>query len=371
MGTTLSILKKPDSFGMEENKILIFSFFKHTPMKMNVTYKLKLLSVLIAISCIIATPTQAQEESSLLEDEGIFFIAGLSPVVLQTGRFEVNYNFSLFSTWLERPQSPTSTIIFDRFRLTEFNTNVEAYYGFSQTARWDIGLRIRHGLRRVDNAATSSPFKVFDFSEPEGEGTVTGLDETYHGLREVGLRFRAVPIKAVPQLSINTGFSLVPTTDEETERFLNANRNSFDLNIAYYISLNESNSTFYYFLINGTAFGKSSLEDEENDVFLFNTDKWIYNSSASFFILQRLGPVSLFPGISYSINFNDSNFDDKGLVKSFEQILGIVGAQYQVNSNLNFTLSGTFPFRIESYNLFQRPVRETYFLVGLGGRVLF
>ena len=217
----------------------------------------------------------------------------------------------------------------------------------------------------MDNIARNSPFKILS---PNGglpvEETPTGEDYNYAGIREVGIRLRLMPIADAPQLTLTAGYSFVPNHEEAVKEHLVADRNTFDLNIAYYIGVNDNESTFYYFLLRGTAYQKGTLEIN---------DQPFYDSSVSAFIVQRLGQVVIYPGLSYGLTYKPpvETFQNRSLLKIQEQVLGIFGAQYQPYPGLSFNISTAIPFLLERPVSFVREVRSSYSFVSIGGRVLF
>ena len=295
----------------------------------------------------------------LLEEESFFF-SGISPSVLVRGKAEVNFYSSLFSTWLAVHESFIESPVRDRLRLSEFLTNAEIYYGVSISGRWDLGARFRYARRRLDNSAQSSPFKVFKTEESEAANMI--VDKTYSGLREIGVRLRVVPFESVPALTLNAGYSFSPVKSEEDQKNLVADRNSFDLNIAYYVGLN--NNAYYYFIANGTAFHPSAVNEE-----------WLYSTTGSFFIVQMLAnrKLAIYPGLSYTIAFKPpfNTSSDYSLVKTNEQVLGILGVQFQPFNSLSLNVSGAIPLILENSNLLIRQVKESYSFVSVGGRFLF
>jgi hypothetical protein len=323
---------------------------------------LKFYFFLFLITPVIILPAQ-NSLLPTLDDSETIMVGGLSANVLQPGQEEFNCNASLYSQWLAIYDAPDQGIVTDRYRLTEFVTKLEAYYGISRNASWDIGLRLNYARRRLDNAAQSSPFKVFEEANIFDENDPTrGQDQSYAGLREIGLRLRLLPFQRVPQLSLNMGYSFAPNQETTVQENLNADRNSFDINLAYYIALNDNVSSLYYFILNSTAYSKGTIASN-------NTP--LYSSSFSFLVVQRLGSFVIYPGLSYVIGYKPPHVSEKTLVKYNEQVLGILGVQYQLNTSVNFNLSTSYPFLSESPNLLQEQVRNSYFFLNLGGRVLF
>lgn len=324
------------------------------------------LNLTIGLFFLLAFSVQAQQNKPT-ENIGLetldetFFFGGLSATILDPGKVEVNFYTSLFSTWLAVHESVIESPVRDRLRLSEFTGNLEAYYGLSADGRWDLGLRLRHGRRRLDNSAQSSPFKVLKSSRGTDEAENIGTDKTYAGLKEVGLRFRLMPFKSVPELTLNAGYSISPIKTEEDQEFLLADRNTVDLNLSYFIDINKGGSSYYYFILNGLAYLPSATNDEA-----------LYNSAASFFVVQRLGAnFVIFPGISYNLTFKPPSVADDALIKTNEQVLGTLGLQYQPSNNFSVNISGAIPLLLETSNLLVRQVRESYSFVSLGGRFLF
>ncbi|MEM6321691.1 MAG: hypothetical protein AAF960_28790 [Bacteroidota bacterium] len=319
------------------------------------------------VGLFLSIPILSQAQQNKAEDIGLetldetFFFAGLSATILDPGKAEVNFYTSMYSTWLAIHESVIESPVRDRLRLSEFTANVEAYYGLSATGRWDLGLRLRHGRRRLDNSAQSSPFRVFQSSRGTDEADNVGTDKTYAGLKEVGLRFRLMPFKNIPELTLNAGYSISPIKSEEDQEYLIADRNNIDFNLSYFISLNKAATSYYYFILNGVAYLPSATNDEA-----------LYNSSASFFIVQRLGSrFVLFPGISYSIAFKPPSVGDEPLIKTNTSVLGTLGLQYQPSNNFSLNVSGALPLLLDSSNLLVQQVRESFSFVSLGGRLLF
>ena len=320
-----------------------------------------LLAAIILCSVTLKAQQNKKEDIGLETLDESFFFGGLSATILDPGKVEVNFYTSMFSSWLAIHESVIESPVRDRLRLTEFTGNVEAYYGVSADGRWDLGLRLRHGRRRLDNSALSSPFKVLKSSRGTDEADNVGVDKTYAGLKEVGLRFRLMPFKNVPELTLNAGYSISPIKAEEDQEFLLADRNTVDFNLSYYVSLNKSATSYYYFILNGLAYLPSATNDEV-----------LYNSSASFFIVQRLGArFILYPGLSYNITFKPPSVGDEALIRTNEQVLGLLGVQYQPSNNFSLNVSAALPFLLDSSNLLVQQVRESYSFVSIGGRFLF
>ena len=311
------------------------------------------------------SPLQAQsfgDNRSTDDESEFFFLGGLTPAIVTQGQVEVNWYNSLYSVRVALHGSVIESPVIDRLRLTDFNSTLDAYYGFSQNNRWNAGVRLVYGRRRLDNTAKNSPFKVFGGND-DGD-SVSGLDENYSGLKEVGFRFKMIPSESIPNLTINGGYSLALNQDEEVKQYLDADRNSFDINVNYFISLNENQSSLYYFILNGLARQPGSLDIN---------NQWLYSTSASFYVVQRLGQFSVYPGISYTLGFKPPAIKDNNsaLVKNSEQVLGVLGVQYTTLSNLTLNLSMALPFILETPNPLQSLERKSYSFITVGGRMVF
>ena len=297
-----------------------------------------------------------------LLDEESFFVGGLSASVLTQGKVEVNFYSALFSNQIALHESIIESPIRDRLRLSEFSSNVDVYFGTSRSGRWDIGARFKYARRRVDNAAISSPFEVFKSRATEAENDF--IDKTYSGLKEIGFRFRLIPFEKIPELTLTGGYSFSPirSTDNKEEKGLGAERSNLDLNLAYYVGLN--NNSYYYFIVNGIASPSNKIE---------GNSKWLYSTDVSFYIVQLFAnrKLALYPGLSYHIGFKPPEVLDDKLIKTSEQVLGILGVQYQAANNISLNISTAYPILLETSNKLVQQIRESYSFVSLGGRIIF
>lgn len=320
------------------------------------------IGVLLLLFSIHLNGQETEQEGGLdLLDESLF-VGGLSPVVLDHEEMEVNVYSSLFSSWVALHASAVQeSQVVDRLRFSEFTTNAEVYYGFSRSNKWDLGLRLRYGNRRFDNAARSSVFDVFKTEETDNVGT----DKTYTGMREIGVRVRFLPFSNIEELSVNTGFSFGKFSNaKDDDVYKLSDRNIFDLNVTYYIPLNIDRSSFYYFIFNGSAAFPGSLPENKEA---------LYNTTGSFFVVQRIGKVVVYPGLSYNITFkepSEGSFSDASLIRSGTQLLGTLGLQFQPSNSFSFNLGLSIPFLLTSTNKRQRLVRDSYSLANIGFRLL-
>lgn len=305
------------------------------------------------------------EADSLKES---FIVAGGSSTVLRAGQGEVIWNNSLTSYWLALHQTDQNSPIIDRFRATQFISDIYGFYGVSESAKWDVGVHIRYTRTRIDNAASSSIFNVFKGSDNldelfEANPGATVFDQSLGDISSVGLRFRTAPLALDPKLVINGGFAVKTVTGEDKARQLAADRNSADIGLTYYKGLNQR--TFYFFGGTFQAFFPSS---GINDQYLFNT-------SINFSLIQRtLGNKwTFYPGLSYSLAFKPSQApsETSSLIRTTEFLFAFGGVQYAPNPKFNVFFTGGFPLISNVVNPRQEIVRESYSNLTLGCRVGF
>lgn len=322
--------------------------------------QLLIVTATLLLSSIVLSAQQNKVELELIEEEALF-IGGLSTNVLTQGSVEVNFFTSLFSNQITLHESALSeSAVRDRFRLTDFTTNVDVYLGVTRNGRFDLGARFKYARRRIDNNARISPFEVFNSGNPEA---AFGRDQTFSGLREVGLRFRLIPIESIPDLTITGGYAFSPRNGEQEDvRSLGADRDLIDLNISYIATLNSN--AYYYFIVNGTAAPSS---------FISISQEWLYNTNFSFLVVQLFAnrKIALYPGISYNIGFKPPFRGDKALIKTNDQVVATLGVQYQASNKFSINVSTALPLLLETTNKLFQPVRESFSFVSIGGRVTF
>ncbi len=315
----------------------------------------------------IATITHAQKfKYSIpgLDTLSTFIVAGGSSTVLPNGGAEVISSNTLSSFWQAIHQNGDNSPILDRFRASQFVSDLFAFYGVSSNGRWDLGLRVRYVRSRLDGSATSSPFRVFDGEKVDAERNAffdpnSIINRSLSGLTGVGIRFRVMPSRSVPQLVVNGGYTLATVKEETEQRQLSADRDAIDIGATYYKELTPN--TFYFFSANAEAF----LSSPVNPV---NT----YTSSGSFFLIQRTSNnrFTFYPGLTYTIRFRPSELESNpSLIRESDFLFAFGGVQYAPNNNFNVFLVGGFPLISNVTNPQVEIVRASYSLFSLGFRV--
>ena len=290
-----------------------------------------------------------------------FIVSGGSSTVLRNGQAEVISNSILNSYRLNFHQNGENSPILDRFRRSQFISDLFVFYGVSPSGRWDAGLQIKYGRSRLDNAASSSIFKVFEgtSSEDESDDPNAFIDQTFGNVANIGLRFRVMPITSVPQLVINGGYLFSSVKDETEQVQLGADRDAFDIGITYFREINVN--TFYFFGANGQVFLPNSIVDEA-----------LYNTGASFFLVQRTTNqrFTFYPGLAYQISFKPSVLDSNpDLIKVVDFLFAYAGAQYAPNRKFNIFVNAGLPLIVNTTNPQQIIDRPSYSLISLGFRV--
>ena len=297
--------------------------------------------------------------------EETFIVSGVSSTVLKNGDGEIILNNNLTSYWIAFHESNENSPIIDRFRRTQFTTDLYGYYGISGSGKWDIGVHLRYARARLDNSATSSMFKVFQGND--GEDATNEFfnqdpifDRNFSGLASVGLRFRVKPFTRRPELLISGGYSLTTVKDDLDRTQLGADRDNADIGITYYKALNPN--TYYFFGGTAQVFFASDLQNET-----------LYNTGASFFLIHRTTNTkfTFYPGLSYSISFKSPKLDDASLIKVTDFLLAFGGVQFAPSDAINIFFTAGFPLIVNVTNPQQEIVRASYSTLSLGARFGF
>lgn len=287
-----------------------------------------------------------------------FIVSGSSSAVLKSGQAEVIVSNTLTSYQLALHQSSKDSPILDRLRLTQFISDISAFYGVSRSGRLDVGVQAKYIRSRLDNAAASSMFRVFK-SEPDIINPNQFLDQSFGGLAFIGLRVRAIPFESIPELVVTGGYSFSTINDETEQLQLSADRDQLEVILSYYKALNAN--TYYFFGANGRAFLSSPITDNNR-----------YELGGSFFLIQRTTNqrFTFYPGLSYSLAFKPAVLDSNpNLIKENEFLFAFGGVQYAPNQKYNIFLVGGLPLVSVTTSPRQQIIRSSYSLVSLGLRV--
>jgi hypothetical protein len=306
---------------------------------------------LLFLTCFCNFPQlSAQEE----KDEPTFF-TGLSPVILQRNAAEINLVNNLNSYWIVskqfNPDLPTGFQL-DRKRFTRTEHVLRASYGFSKNKRWDLGAEVKFSQARLDEAARSSPFRVF------GNETETGT--TYRGLTGIGLRLRTQPLKTIPELTVQgtVTYPQISASSTENERAqLDAQSLQAGVAATYYVQSGEK--MFYFFQADWSMRFKNA-ENKRN--------KHSPSLSTTIVVKTWQDQFFLFGGLNYGMSLQQ--FSNGGLYRLSQALFASGGVFYQPTPKFSIVLSAQLPLLFESNLRSVELVRESFTGFTLGMRSL-
>lgn len=329
----------------------------------------RLLCLFFGICLLVTTDTYAQKFKYSIPGldtlEEAFIVSGGSSTVLKSGEGEIILNNNLTSYWIAFHETNENSPIIDRFRRTQFTTDIFAFYGISASGTWDLGINLKYARARLDNSATSSMFRVFQGNDGEDATNLffdqdAIFDRNFAGLASVGLRFRVKPFKLRPELVISGGYSLTTVKEDLDRTQLGADRDNADIGITYYKALNTN--TYYFFGGTAQIFFSSDLRNET-----------LYNTGANFFLIHRTTNTkfTFYPGLAYNISFKSPKLDDASLIKVTDFLLAFGGVQFAPSDRFNVFFTAGFPLIVNVTNPQQEIVRASYSTLSLGTRIGF
>ncbi len=292
-----------------------------------------------------------------------FVIGGASTSLMTLGETEYILNNQLTSYWIAFHEQGENSPVLDRFRRTQFETQLTGFFGVSSSGMFDLGIQLRYSRSRIGQQASESIFKVFsgddtEVNQPQFDPENV-FDRNFSGLTYVGLRLRFKPIVDHPELLLNGGYMRATVKEEFDQTQLAADRDIADIGVTYYKSITPS---IYYF---ASADFRALLPSSVKDEFLFN-------STLSFFAIHRAfgNRLTIYPGLAYSINFKPSEFDDNSLIKVADFLFALGGVQYTFSPVFNVFLTGGLPLTLKVTHPNQKIVRASYstFALGFNGR---
>ncbi len=309
------------------------------------------LRIFIAWACLASCSQLIAQE----EKEGPAFFTGLSPVILARNTAEINLVNSLNSYWIVSKQfTPDNAtgFLLDRKRFTRTEHILRASYGFSKNKRWDLGAELKFSQARLDEAARSSPFKVF--------GGETSSGTSYRGLTGIGLRVRTMPFKKIPELTLQGTISYpqrsASSTDVERAQ-LDAQSTQVGVSATYYI---QSGDNMYYFFQGDWGV---RLRNSEN-----KRVKHAPSLSTTLVIKTWEDQWFIFAGLNYGMNLQQ--FSDGGLYRLSHALFASGGIFYQPTPQFSVFASVQLPLMFESNLRSVELVRESFTGISLGMRSL-
>ncbi len=317
---------------------------------MKTIYIVKLLFFAICITLFLPLLLSAQEAK-----EDPTFFTGISPILLERNASEVTLMNSMSSFWLAiHKYDPTLQIaqIQDRQRFTRTEHLLRLTYGFSKNKNWDLGAELKFANARLDDAARSSPFLVFNKqAEKSTENFVN--NNSYHGLSSIGLRLRFMPINSIPELTLQATYQR-PVARTAAERYaFGSQRTQAGLTATYFI---QSGENIYYFF---QADWATLLKSDDNH---FNG----HIPSISTFVVVRTWENQwfIYPGLTYSMSLSGSFY------RLQQQLFGSLGVFYQPSPKFSLLLNWQTPFVLQSGSRSVDFVKESYTGFTIGIRTL-
>ena len=306
-------------------------------------------SIIIAYFC-----TYRQLFAQDNNDEPTFF-TGLSPVILHQNEAEIYFTNSLTSYWnVQKQYDPdfATGIFVDRKRYTKAEHTLRGSYGFAKNKKWDLGLEVKFAEARLDEAARSSPLRVFGNDSTGGK--------SYRNFTAIGLRLRASPFKNIPELTLQGTIYYPQSSHSSTETeliLLDAQNVKTVLTATYYLKSGE----YLNFFFQGdwlTTF-KSGY-----------SDRTVHSPNLSSLAVVRIGGGhwNIFGGLNYGMDFRQ--FSTGSLYLWDQHLFGSGGVFYQPTPVFSVVLSGQIPLFYQSTLPYVEFVRESYLGFSLGIRSL-
>ncbi len=285
------------------------------------------LFVAVVLSFFAATFVSGQEE-----DETAFVLAGVSPIILESGGLEVYNSSQLVSYWNQLRILDLSGGAFSNiYRLSQFQNTTSVFYGFSVDRRWDLGIDATYARQRWDDAARTSPFEIFN-----------GDAINQSGLSYLGIRARVQPFASLPELTLQGGARIPMANGDELRRQLSADRIQINMISTFYKRMGYWTS---YLLQGGWSFSLPRSVEETNTEM-----PGLHNLSFAGFLAFNIWNNQLFvvPGMSYSGVFQKSAKSSRLLQRSHAVLANMV-LQFQFGRAFSISLQQGYPILFESY----------------------
>lgn len=288
------------------------------------------------------------------DDDNPNIYTGVSSAILPKDANEVSLVNSLNSFWIAQNEfdgSIEATRITNRLRYSRADHVLRIFHGFSRSRRWDLGAEIYYARIRFDDEARSAPFRVYGDAYPES-GTTNG------GVSYIGIQTRIMPFAGLPELTLRAGYYLPVARTEEQRLNLNAQRSIAYLSALFIERLGPN--------LLGQLQGdfRTYFRNSENERML------LVPTASGFLIFELPGERWYIPaGLSYNLTFQQS-YKGASILKANQQLYGSLGVIYRPNTILSLILSGQLPFIFDSGSSRSIWVRESYFGLNLGARLI-
>ncbi len=298
-----------------------------------------------------------------------FIVGSGVSTVLKSGQTEVLFNSTLASYWIAFHENGNNSPVSNRIRNTNWTSEVTALHGISYSGRFNIGLKVRYTRSRLDEVASSSPFRVFGNKETESQKfrSNPSVDTTFAGLSHIGISMRFKPFVRIPELVLTGGYLRSTVNDDFKREQLQA-RDIADIGLTYYRPI--SNNVFYFF----GAQLQAALPFKSESTSQLAFAKPLYTSTTSFYLvhMSKNKKIIIYPGLSYSLSFKPSEYSDQsGLLKTTEFLFAFASVQYAMNVRNSVSFTAGFPLISEVTNPQIEIVGKSYSLAQVIVRSVF
>jgi hypothetical protein len=257
--------------------------------------------------------------------------------------------FNSFSTQKIETEIPGPFPMADQSRVTRLDHILQLTYGLTRSRRFNAGLDVYYSHSRIDGDENSSPWRVF------GSDALTGY--SYHLLSGIGFRVRAMPIRTLPELSLQSTVIFPTAGNPENKQATGRDRIQWLAQANFY---QQFRPWLYVFL---TLDASIQFENEDRRQTTYSLPLGLYAVAE----VVR-GKVYVYPGIQYLPNY-EKTF--KGPLKRISyQLLYGLGAQYYPSPKLALILQLQRPIDLDIGSLRSEVVRGSYSIVTLGGRLV-
>lgn len=241
-----------------------------------------------------------------------FLFAGLSPNMIIEGQWEINL-YNALSTQKLVPALANQEV----YRSSSLQQALQVWHNPFRSNRVNVGLGFRFGHQLTDQQEDRSPLRVLGSGDEQSTA--------FHALTAVGPSVRFIPIRTLPELSIQSSFLFPVAKELITRQALGWDRSAFLLQGAFQQRLNP---WLYGFVSTGTTL-------------LFKNDDRMQTTLSvptALYLAAQIAQSNWYviPDLSYTTSYNDRFQGSLRHVSS--QWLGGLGIQYYPSPSWTFFL---------------------------------
>lgn len=274
----------------------------------------------------------------------------LSPVMIGKNEIDVTFYNSLSTQKLETMINQNGVITLSKSRNTLLNNFLQASYGLSHSNRLNAGLLLNAGHYRGDPDENSSLFRVFGGGENEGT--------SIHAFTAFGFFVRGLPIKSLPELSVQSGLFFPTSTNSSKNRILGQDRTYWNTQIGFYQTLWPRVIAFV------NAGGGIQFENK-------NRQQTTYILAINGFTAYELKQGLWYVGGNLNFQSSYNETIASGVQKTGHQFLGGIALFYFPTEDISLNFQVERPIDIDLGSLVSEIIPGSYTGFGLGIRYLF